>query len=87
MATKTKYGRLDYCKAADQWRIVDLDGNEWPIQAGQRITLGSLQGVPVYAVLVRDAGAWAWAVTDTPTAPTDGGLVSMAVAVQDGNAA
>lgn len=87
MATKTKYGRLDYCKAVDQWRLVDLDGNEWPIQAGQRITLGSLQGVPVYAVLVRDAGAWAWAVTDTPTIPTEGGLVSMAVTVQADGAA
>lgn len=87
MMKKTKYGRLDYCKALDQWRLVDLDGQEWPILAGQRITLGSLQGIPVHAVLVRDAESWAWAVTDTPTAPAEGGLVSMAIAVQDGDAA
>lgn len=87
MMKKTKYGRLDYCKALDQWRLVDLDGQEWPILAGQRITLGSLQGIPVHAVLVRDAESWAWAVTDTPTAPAEGGLVSMAIAVQDGGAA
>lgn len=84
---KTTYGRLDYCKAIDQWRLVDLDGNEWIIQAGQRITLGSLQGVPIYAVLLREGAAWAWAVTDTPTIPTEGGLVSMAVTVQADGAA
>lgn len=87
MMKKTKYGRLDYCKALDQWRLIDLDGQEWPILAGQRITLGSLQGIPVHAVLVRNAESWAWAVTDTPTAPAEGGLVSMAIAVQDGDAA
>lgn len=82
MVAKTKYGRLDYCNALDQWRLVDLDGNEWPIMAGQRITLGSLQGIPIYAVLLREGAAWAWAVTDTPTIPTEGGLVSMAVTAQ-----
>lgn len=87
MVTSTRYGRLDYCRPADRWRLIDLDGNEWPIQAGQRITLGSLQGVPIYAVLLREGAAWAWAVTDTPTIPTEGGLVSMAVTVQDDNAA
>lgn len=87
MAIKTKYGRLYYYKAVDQWRIIDLDGNEWPIQAGQRITLGSLQGVPIYAVLLREGAAWAWAVTDTPTIPTEGGLVSMAVTAQADGAA
>lgn len=87
MLSKTKYGRLDYCKPMDQWRLVDLDGQEWPILAGQRINLGSLQGIPIYAVLLREGATWAWAVTDTPTTPAEGGLVSMAVSVQDGNAA
>lgn len=27
MLSKTKYGRLDYCKPLDQWRLVDLDGD------------------------------------------------------------
>lgn len=87
MAIKTKYGRLDYCNALDQWRLIDLDGQEWPILPGQRITLGTLQGVPIYAVLLRDGAAWAWAVTDTPTIPTEGGLVSMAVTAQADGAA
>lgn len=77
---KTVVGRLDYCRAMDQWGVVNIDGQRWPLQAGQRVTLGDLQGVPIHAVLLRDGMHWTWAVTDAPLSPAEGGLVTMAVA-------
>lgn len=79
LTKKTKYGRLNYCRELDLWLLTDLDGEEWPIQSGDRITLGTIQGVAVYAVLIRDGHAWEWAITDAPMQPTQGGLVSMQV--------
>lgn len=77
MAYKT--GRLDYCRQLDQWSVIDLDGQQWPIQAGQRVSIGELQGVTVYAVLMRDGLSWTWAVTDVPREPKPGGLATIRV--------
>lgn len=72
-------GRLDYCRPLDRWQVIDIDGQCWPLQPGQRIILGDLQGVTVYAVLLRQGLGWTWAVTDTPSDPAPGGLVTIRI--------
>lgn len=76
MDKKFIYGRLDYDKRADAWEIITADGS-CPLRAGDRVSLGNVGGIPIYAVLIRDGMTWTWTMSPLPTSPEDGMRVAI----------
>lgn len=76
MDRKFIFGRLDYDARADAWEIITPDGS-CPLRAGDRVSLGNVGGIPIYAVLIRDGMNWAWTMSPVPTSPEDGMRVSI----------
>lgn len=75
--SRIHYGRLWRSRRTGQWVLSDLDGRTIPIRLGDRVTVGQMYGVQVYATLLPGLEGPQWAVTEIPTTPADGAYASI----------
>lgn len=75
--SRIHYGRLWRSRRTGRWVLSDLDGRTIPIRLGDRVSVGQMYGVQVYATLLPGLDGPQWAVTEIPTVPADGAYASI----------
>lgn len=76
MKKKLRYGKLNQDAQTGGWTITTLDGEIFPVRVGDRVNVGTIFGIPVYAMLVSSGGTSCWAVTEYPDKPYNGAYAS-----------
>lgn len=68
-----RFGTLDYSHAQGTWGIVPREGEPIPVEVGDTIILGYVQGEEVLATLVEDSmGNLVWCSNAVDTTPKPG---------------